>query len=53
MVVLAADREREQAERDILARIAGVANDLVVIPVGRELSDYERFRTELTAARDS
>ena len=53
MVVLAADREREQAERDILARIATVANDLVVIPVGRELSDYERFRTELTAARDS
>ncbi len=53
MVVLAADREREQAERDILARIATVAHDLVVIPVGRELSDYERFRTELTAARDS
>jgi GTP-binding protein EngB required for normal cell division len=53
MVVLAADREREQAERDILARIATVADDLVVIPVGRELSDYERFRTELAAARDS
>ena len=53
MVVLAADREREQAVRDILARIATVANDLVVIPVGRELSDYERFRTELAAARDS
>ena len=52
MVVLAADRERERAARDILARIATVANDLVVIPVGRELSDYERFRTELTAARD-
>jgi len=53
MVVLAADREREQAVRDILARIAAVANDLVVAPVGRELSDYERFRTELAAARDS
>ena len=53
MVVLAADREREQAVRDILARIATVANDLVVVPVGRELSDYERFRTELAAARDS
>jgi hypothetical protein len=25
----------------------------VVIPVGRELNDYERFRTELAAARDS
>ena len=53
MVVLAADREREQAVRDILARIAAVANELVVIPVGRELSDYERYRTELAAARDS
>ena len=53
MVVLAADREREQAVRDILARIAAVANELVMIPVGRELSDYERYRTELAAARDS
>ncbi len=53
MVVLAADREREQAVRDILARIATVTNDLVVVPVGRELSDYERYRTELAAARDS
>jgi hypothetical protein len=24
-----------------------------VVPVGRELRDYERFRTELAAARDS
>jgi hypothetical protein len=53
MVVLAADREREQAVRDILARIAAVTNDLVVVPVGRELSDYERYRTELAAARDN
>jgi GTP-binding protein EngB required for normal cell division len=53
MVVLAADREREQAVRDILARIAAVTNDLVVAPVGRELSDYEHYRTELAAARDS
>jgi GTP-binding protein EngB required for normal cell division len=53
MVVLAADREREQAVRDILARIGQVSNDLVVVPVGRELRDYERFRTELAAARES
>jgi len=52
MVVLAADREREQAVRGILARIAAVTNDLVVVPVGRELRDYERYRTELAAARD-
>jgi GTP-binding protein EngB required for normal cell division len=53
MVVLAADREREQAVRDILARIGNVANDVVVVPVGRELRDYEHFRTELAAARES
>ncbi len=53
MVVLAADREREQATRDILARIAAVAKDLVLVPVGRELRDYERYRTELASARDS
>jgi GTP-binding protein EngB required for normal cell division len=52
MVILAADREREQAVRDILARIAAVVDDLVVVPVGRELRDYERFRAELAAARD-
>jgi hypothetical protein len=52
MVVLAADREREQAVRDILARIAAVTHDLVVVPAGRELRDYERFRTELAAARE-
>jgi len=52
MVVLAADREREQAVHDILARIAVVTHNLVVVPVGRELSDYERYRTELAAARD-
>jgi len=53
MVVLAADREREQAVHDILARIAAVTHDLVVVPVGRELGDYERFRTQLAAARES
>ena len=52
MVVLAADREREQAVHDILARVAAVANDLVVVPTGRELRDYERYRTELAAARE-
>jgi len=33
----------------ILARTAAVTNDLVVVPVGRELSDYEHYRTELAA----
>ena len=53
MVVLAADREREQANQAILARIATVTSDLVLAPTGRELADYERFRAELAAARDT
>jgi GTP-binding protein EngB required for normal cell division len=51
MVVLAADREREQAVQAIRARIAGVTRELVLAPVGTELADYERFRAELAAAR--
>jgi GTP-binding protein EngB required for normal cell division len=53
MVVLAADREREQANQAIMARVAAVTSDLVLAPTGRELADYERFRAELAAARDS
>ena len=51
MVVLAADRERELAVHAILARVGAAASDLVLVPVGRELADYERFRVELAAAR--
>jgi GTP-binding protein EngB required for normal cell division len=53
MVVLAADRERQQAIEASLARVSVVASDLVLVPVGRELADYERFRTQLAAARVS
>ena len=52
MVVLAADREREQANQAIMSRVAAVTSDLVLAPTGRELAEYERFRTELAAARD-
>jgi GTP-binding protein EngB required for normal cell division len=52
MVVLAADRERELAVHAILAQVGAVTSDLVLVPVGRELADYERFRAELAAARD-
>jgi GTP-binding protein EngB required for normal cell division len=52
MVVLAADREREQAVHAILTRVSAVASDLVLVPAGRELADYEHFRTQLAAARD-
>jgi GTP-binding protein EngB required for normal cell division len=51
MVVLAADRERDQAAQAILARIAAVTRELVLTPAARELADYEHFRTELAAAR--
>jgi hypothetical protein len=51
MVVLAADREREQAVQTILSRVAGATSDLVLVPAGRELADYELFRTQLAAAR--
>ena len=53
MVVLAADREREQAVSDILSRVSAVATELILIPVGRELGDYEQFRTQLATARES
>jgi hypothetical protein len=51
MVVLAADHEREQAADAILSGVAAVARDLVLTPAGRELADYEHYRTELAAAR--
>jgi GTP-binding protein EngB required for normal cell division len=53
MVVLAADRERDEANQAIMSRIAAATSDLVLAPAGRELADYERFRTELAAARDT
>jgi GTP-binding protein EngB required for normal cell division len=49
MVVLAADRERQQANQAIMSRIAAVTSDLVLAPAGRELADYERFRAALAA----
>jgi len=52
MVVLAADREREQASHVIMSRIRAVTRDLVLVPTGRELAEYERFRAELSAARE-
>ncbi len=51
MVVLAADREREQAVQAVMARIAAATGDLVLAPAGRELAEYERFRAELASAR--
>jgi len=51
LVARTADREREQAERQMRAEIAGVARRMVIIPVEQELSVYGRFRDELDVAR--
>jgi hypothetical protein len=51
MVVLAADREREQANQAIMTQVVAITGDLVLAPVGRELAHYERFRAELATAR--
>jgi GTP-binding protein EngB required for normal cell division len=51
MVVLAADREREQAIRAIRARVAAVTHEVVLVPAGSELADYDHFRTQLAVAR--
>jgi hypothetical protein len=51
LVVRGADRERERAEEQMRAGIAGVAHRMVVVPVDQELAVYARFRDELAVAR--
>jgi GTP-binding protein EngB required for normal cell division len=51
MVVLAADREREQANQVIMSGITAVTSELVLAPTGRELADYEHFRAALATAQ--
>jgi hypothetical protein len=34
-----------------MARVAAATSDLVLVPTGRELAEYERYRTELASAR--
>ena len=50
MALLAAERERERAERAMSERVAGVARDLVLVPLGQEIAQYERFRHDLAVA---
>ena len=50
-VARAADQEREQAEQKMRARIARVAQQMVLAPVDRELSEFARFQEELAVAR--
>jgi GTP-binding protein EngB required for normal cell division len=50
MAQLAAEREREHAEQAMRARVAAVTRDLVLVPLGREIAEYERFRRDLAVA---
>jgi GTP-binding protein EngB required for normal cell division len=53
MAVLAAERERQQAEEAMRASIAAAARDTVLAPVGAEIAQYERFRKDLAVAEAS
>jgi GTP-binding protein EngB required for normal cell division len=46
----AAVLENEQVAHDMQNRMAGVAQELVVVPAQQELAELERFRAELRAA---
>jgi energy-coupling factor transporter ATP-binding protein EcfA2 len=50
MTVAAAEREREAAERSMRDRVSDVTRDLVLVPTGGEVTQYERFRRELAVA---
>ena len=50
MTVAAAEREREAAEATMRERVSEVTRDLVLVPTGREITQYERFRRELAVA---
>ena len=51
--VLAAERERQRAEQAMREQVAAAARDLVLVPVGQEIAQYERYRRELAVAGGS
>ena len=51
VVAREADEEREQAEQKMHTAIAGVAQQMVLAPIERELSEFARFQDELVIAR--
>jgi energy-coupling factor transporter ATP-binding protein EcfA2 len=53
LVAREASQEREQVEQTMNAAIAGVAQQMVLAPVERELSEFGRFRDELAVARST
>jgi energy-coupling factor transporter ATP-binding protein EcfA2 len=50
MTVAAGQREQEAAETAMRDRVSAVTRDLVLVPTGREITQYEKFRRELAAA---
>jgi GTP-binding protein EngB required for normal cell division len=50
VVQAAAIRETDELVADIDDRMAGVANDMVVVPAAQELAEFDRFRAELEVA---
>jgi GTP-binding protein EngB required for normal cell division len=50
VAVLAAERERQHAEQAMREQVAATTRDLVLVPVGQEITQYERYRKELAVA---
>ena len=50
MTVAAGQREQEAAETAMRDQVSDVTRDLVLVPTGREITQYERFRRELAVA---
>jgi hypothetical protein len=50
-IVLGAGNERDRLEREMRRRVAGVAESMVIEPVGRELARYNEFYTAMRSMR--
>ena len=53
VAVVAAERERERAEQAMRAQVAVATRETVLVPVGQQIAQYERFRKDLAAAGGS
>jgi hypothetical protein len=51
MALVAAEREQERVETQMHAKVEAAARDLILTPAGRELAEYELFRTSLEAVQ--
>jgi hypothetical protein len=51
MALAAAEREQSRALRDMSDQVAMVAREFVLVPAGREIAEYERYRIALDEAQ--